>query len=96
MSFNTKEYPSQIEVRPPPPSPSKQPLRQDYERDPVFQRLQFEIRAAYEEGWRAAGGDPVRSPSAQEPVGWRLAWMNSKARAFLVANGINTGKVHWK
>lgn len=68
----------------------------DYETDPVFQRLQYEIRAAYEEGWRNAGGDQIRSPFGQEPVGWRAAWLKSKARAFLVANGINTGLVRWK
>lgn len=67
-----------------------------YQADPVFQRLQFEVRRAYEEGWRDAGGDPVSSPSDQEPKGWRLAWLQSAARGFLVANGINTGKVTWK
>lgn len=67
----------------------------DYEQDPIFQRLQTQ-RAAFEEGWRAAGGDPIRSPAEQEPVGWRLAWINSAARRFLVANGINTGRVKWK
>ena len=67
-----------------------------YENDPIFQRLQYEIRAAFEEGWRAAGGDPIRSPAEQEPVGWRLAWINSAARRFLVANGVNTGRVKWK
>ena len=72
------------------------PTKFDYETDPVFQRLQYEVRAAYEEAWRDAGGDPVRSPADQEPKGWREAWMKSCARAFLVANGINTGKVTWK
>lgn len=70
--------------------------RIDYEQDPVFQRLQWEIRNAFEEGWRAAGGDPVRSPHDQASRGWRLAWMNSRARKFLVANGITTNKVTWK
>lgn len=67
-----------------------------YEKDPIFQRLQYAIRAAYEEGWRDAGGDPVRSPHEEELRGWRAAWMKSKARVFLVANGINTGRVNWK
>lgn len=67
-----------------------------YANDPIFQRLQWEIRRAFEEGWRAAGGDPVRSTHIEEPKGWRLAWMNSSAREFLVANGINTGRVDWK
>lgn len=70
--------------------------RIDYERDPIFQRLQYEVRAAFEEGWKAAGGDPVRSPHMEEPKGWRLAWVNSRARKFLVANGINTSRVSWK
>ena len=70
--------------------------RIDYARDPVFQRLQYEIRRAYEEGWRDGGGNPLSSPHNQEPVGCRLAWLNSHARKFLVANGINTGKVNWK
>ena len=74
-----------------------EPLQKiDYENDPVFHRLQYEIRSAFEEGWRAAGGNPIRSPSEKSPVGWRLAWIGSKARAFLVANGIITGKVTWK
>ena len=72
------------------------PTKLDYEQDPIFQLLQFEIRAAYEEGWRDGGGDPIRSPADEFPKGWRAAWMVSKARAFLVANGINTGKVTWK
>ena len=75
------------------PSPM---ARIDYETDPVFQRLQWEIRNAFEEGWRAAGGDPIRSPHDQTPRGWRLAWLNSHARQFLVANGITTNKVTWK
>lgn len=67
-----------------------------YQKDPIFQRLQYEIRAAFEEGWRAAGGDPIRSPAGQVAVGWRRAWIESTARAFLVANGINPGNVSWK
>ena len=79
------------------PHDAPKPLRRiDYENDPIFQRIQWEIRRAFEEGWRAAGGDPVRSPAEQEPKGWRLAWMSSKAREFLVANGINTGRVNFK
>lgn len=70
--------------------------RIDYERDPIFQRLQYQVRAAYEEGWRAAGGDPIRSAHMEEPKGWRLAWLHSKAREFLVDNGINTSRVTWK
>lgn len=67
-----------------------------YESDPVFVRLQYEIRAAYEEGWRDGGGDPISSPHEKSACGWRASWLKSKARRFLVANGINTGKVEWK
>lgn len=72
------------------------PTKLDYEQDPIFQRLQFEIRAAYEEGWRDGGGDPIRSPADEFPKGWRAAWMNSKARDFLVQNGLITGKDNYK
>lgn len=68
----------------------------DYESDPVFQKLQFEVRRAFEEGWRLAGGDPRSSPYDQPNVGWRAAWVNSQARKFLVDNGIITGLVKWK
>lgn len=67
-----------------------------YEKDPIVQRMQYEIRAAYEEAWRAAGGDPVQSPHTQEPKGWRLAWMGSRARKFLINNGIIQEGLGWK
>jgi len=76
-------------------TPEQRP-RIDYLSDPIFQRLQYEIRAAYEEGWRDGGGDPLRSSYDREPVGWRAKWLTSQARAFLVANGIQTGLVKWK
>ena len=68
----------------------------DYETDPIFQQLQYEVRRAFEEGWRAAGGYPIASPHNKEPGGWREAWLKSSCRAFLVVNGINTGRVTWK
>lgn len=70
--------------------------REFYARDPIFNRIQWEMRSAYEEAWRAAGGLEDASPHDQEPVGWRLAWMNSKARSFLVTNGMISGQDMWK
>lgn len=70
--------------------------REDYMNDPVFQRLQFLARAAFEQGWRAGGGDPVSSPFKEPAVGWRLAWLKSEARAFLVENGLINGDDTWK
>lgn len=67
-----------------------------YARDPVFQRIQWEMRAGFEEAWRKAGGDAAQSPHTQEPKGWRMAWMNSKAREFLVVNGMISGKDMWR
>lgn len=67
-----------------------------YENDPIFKRIQWEMRAGFEEAWRMAGGDAVQSPHNQEPAGWRLAWMNSKAREFLVVNGMISGKDMWR
>lgn len=58
--------------------------------------VQWLVRSSFEEGWRAAGGSQERSPHDQEPRGWRLAWMNSKARDVLVRNGMISGKDAWK
>ena len=98
-----QEYPEPISPaldyvyqQPPFAAPPQAQPHSFYQSDPIFQRLQYEIRAAYEEGWSDGGGDPIRSPHEQEPVGWRAAWMKSRARKFLVANGINTGAVRWK
>lgn len=70
--------------------------REFYEADPVFQRIQWEMRACWEESWRQSGGDPVDSYHTEEPVGWRLAWLSSKARAFLVTNGLISGQDAWR
>lgn len=56
------------------------------------QRVQWLVRSAFEEAWRAAGGDPAQSPHDAEPVGWRAAWMRSTARNILVRNGIISGQ----
>lgn len=70
--------------------------REFYEADPIFNRMQWEMRSCYEESWRQAGGDPVDSHHTEAPVGWRLSWLNSKARAFLVTNGLISGKDAWR
>lgn len=70
--------------------------REEYEADPIFQRLQWEVRRAFEEGWRAAGGNPEQSPHYEQPRGWRLAWLNSKSRAFLVVNNLISGQDGYK
>lgn len=58
--------------------------------------MQHKLRAAFEEGWRAAGGDPVQSPWNQEPRGWRAAWIKSETRQWLVAAGILSGEETWR
>jgi len=68
----------------------------DYDDDPVFLAMQYKFRQAFEEGWRMAGGDPLRSPWNKEPVGWRKAWIESQSRAWLVENQIISGDDLWR
>lgn len=68
----------------------------DYLNDDVFKALQNKARQAFEEGWRAAGGDSVRSPYKEPPRGWRKAWMQCETRKWLVENGVISGKDTWK
>lgn len=64
-----------------------QPKSRDYYlHDPIFQRMQWEVRRAYESGYRAAGGGKE----------WRDHWMQSDSRKFLVANGLMTGNEGYK
>ena len=58
--------------------------------------VQWLVRSAYEEGWRAAGGDTTRSPHTESPKGWRLAWLASTVRDTLVRNGMISGKDSYK
>lgn len=58
--------------------------------------VQWLVRSAFEEAWRMAGGDPVSSHHAEEPKGWRIAWMNSDARRVLVRNGMISGEDSYK
>ena len=58
--------------------------------------VQWLVRSAYEEGWRAGGGDPAVSHHAAAPVGWRAAWMCSESRNTLVRNGMISGKDAYK
>lgn len=74
-----------------------QPLGKDfYMRDPVFQRLQWEVRAAFEAGYTAAGvGRGVSNMNPQNGK-WFDHWLVSKSRAFLVNNGLMTGSEGFK
>ena len=58
--------------------------------------VQWLVRAAYEEGWRAGGGDDTHSSHLDEPVGWRLAWLGSSARGVLIRNKLIDGRDVWK
>lgn len=60
------------------------------------QSVQWMVRSAYEEGWRQAGGDPAVSHHSEAAVGWRAAWMQSKARSILIRQGLITGGESWK
>jgi len=70
--------------------------KQQYMNDPVFQRLQWEVRAAFEAGYTAAGGDRRQSVNRPEKGKWFDEWLVSKSRAFLVANGLMAGDEGWK
>ena len=64
----------------------------DYAADLVFQRLQWEVRAAYEAGYTAANSDRGQSTINPKKGKWFDHWLNSKPRAFLIANNIITGE----
>lgn len=68
------------------------------ERQPSLdpQSVQWLVRNAYEEGWREAGGDDSVSHHSQPAVGWRSAWMLSKARSILKRQGMITGEDSYK
>lgn len=68
----------------------------DYMGDEVFQRMQWEIRAAYEAGYTAAGVVRGESQINATKGKWFDHWINSKSRAFLVANGLMTGDEVYK
>ena len=57
---------------------------------------QWLVRASFEEGWRAAGGNPIQSHHTGEPVGWRLAWMGSRSRDLLRRYGMISGQDSYK
>ena len=61
----------------------------DYLHDPVFQQVQYYVRLAFEEGYRAV------MPHAP-PHAWKLDWRNSIARKFLLDNGMITGNEGYK
>lgn len=70
--------------------------RIDYENDPIFQRLQWEVRAAYEAGYIASGADRGQSQTNCAEGKWFDHWINSRSRAFLVVNGLMTGNEGYK
>ena len=74
-------------------------MRPDYLNDPVFQRLQWEVRSAFEQGFRAGaksyGGKVPNALFGGEPA-WRPYWLESRARAFLLANGLIAGDEGFK
>lgn len=60
------------------------------------QTVQWLVRSAFEEAWRAAGGDPALSHHDATPIGWRLAWMQSNAREVLRRHGMISGQDTYK
>lgn len=66
--------------------------KDDYAADTVFQLLQLEVRAAFEAGYTAASSDRGQSVINPKKGKWFDYWINSKPRAFLIANGIITGE----
>ena len=66
--------------------------REFYENDPVFQRLQWEVRTAFELGFMASGKDRGKSNVNPEKGEWFDHWMASTSRQFLIDNGIISGK----
>jgi hypothetical protein len=74
-----------------------QPATRDaYLRDPIFQRMQWEVRAAFEAGYTAAGVDRGQSLANPSKGKWFDHWIVSKSRAFLVTNGLMTGDEGFK
>jgi hypothetical protein len=61
----------------------------DYAVDPVFQQVQYYVRLAFEEGYRAAKPATVKNE-------WRPDWFNSIARKFLLDNGLISGNEDYK
>lgn len=61
----------------------------NYADDPVFQKVQYYVRLAFEEGYRSA------NPSTKSNE-WRNAWINSTGRKFLLDNGLITGEEGYK
>lgn len=59
-------------------------------------QVQWMVRAAYEEGWRDAGGSNEKSRHDEPARGWRKAWLESSARNMLVRNGLISGDESWR
>ena len=76
--------------------PQKPMPKEFYANDPIYQRLQWEIRAAYEAGYTASGVDRGQSAINPQKGKWFDHWLMSKSRAFLVSNGLMTGEEGYK
>jgi hypothetical protein len=61
----------------------------DYATDPIFQQVQYYVRLAFEEGYRAAKPATVKNE-------WKPDWFNSTGRNFLLDNGLITGNEGYK
>jgi len=61
----------------------------DYLNDPVFNAMQWWVRASFEEGYRSAN-------QLAKPKEWLSGWMTSRARKFLIDNGLMTGNEGYK
>ena len=70
--------------------------RHVYESDPIFQRLQWQVRAAFEAGFYADGKPRGQSKMDPRKGAWFDHWLISKERAFLVSNGLMTGEEGYK
>ena len=69
--------------------------REFYLSDPIYNRMQWEIRRAFELGFSANG---PRGQSIVDPKkgAWFDAWLMSPSRQFLIANNMMTGDEGYK
>ena len=69
--------------------------REFYLSDPIFNRMQWEIRRAFELGF-AANGPRGKSKVDPKKGAWLDAWLMSQCRQFLLANNLMTGDEGYK
>jgi len=63
--------------------------KEEYLNDPVFQRMQWLVRNAFEMGF-------IYGKTSDDDEHWKDYWMKSKQRKFLVDNGLMTGEEGYK